>query len=227
MHVHVYALGLFGPNKGSQLTGARSGGAYGGHGRCRGAPNSGPEAISAVSRITLHDMRSCAVVNELDIRPHDVHPSLTLYHVCVFGGFDNRRRRAKLIVDGAHLESCIRAAGEGRKGRLDHMVLLSLLEERLDVSFEKKVLYQVCVRPRNAIMLCLVVLVRPRMLILKPTDSVLVPPLGDARRAAEPFPPQHLSPGWSSREDGPPTIEGAAGDSRNRGHEADAGVAAG
>lgn len=55
-----------------------------------------------------------------------------------------RRRRAKLIIDGAHLEACIKAAGEGRKGRLDHMVLLSLLEERLDVSFEKKILYQVC-----------------------------------------------------------------------------------
>ncbi len=52
------------------------------------------------------------------------------------------RNRAKLIVDGAYLEASIKVAGEGRKGRLDHLVLLSLLEDRLDMMFEKKVLYQ-------------------------------------------------------------------------------------
>jgi len=52
------------------------------------------------------------------------------------------RNRAKLIVDGAYLEASLKVAGEGQKGRVDHLALLSLLEDRLDVTFEKKVLYQ-------------------------------------------------------------------------------------
>lgn len=62
--------------------------------------------------------------------PHDLHlrPS--------------HRSRAKLVIDGAYLEASLTAAGNGLGSQVDLLALLSLLEDRLEVSFEKKVLYQ-------------------------------------------------------------------------------------